>query len=130
MGMQQILLILLSVIIVGVAVAVGMQMFATQKASSEQQAVMADLQSFGVQVISYLNSPASLGGGSGTITDATDGAGIIKWIGWSATPNVNENASYALVTAAGTCTITATPGGSNIVIPQAAANLADCIVSI
>jgi len=63
MGTQQILLIVLSVIIVGIAVAVGISMFNTQSVAADQQAIAADLQSFGAQVLAYLKTPTSMGGG-------------------------------------------------------------------
>ena len=62
MGTQQILLIVLSVIIVGVAVSVGIQMFNTQKDSGAMQAIATDLQSFGAQLIAFENTPSSMGG--------------------------------------------------------------------
>jgi hypothetical protein len=63
MGTQQILLIVLSVIIVGVAVAVGISMFATQATNSNRQAIVSELQNYGAAAIQYYKTPSSLGGG-------------------------------------------------------------------
>jgi hypothetical protein len=62
MGTQQILLIVLSVIIVGVAIAVGITMFNNQAYNSNQQAVAGELQSYGAQCIQYWKTPVSQGG--------------------------------------------------------------------
>jgi hypothetical protein len=68
MGTQQILLIVLSVIIVGVAVAVGITMFATQATNSNRQALVGELQNFGAAAMQYYKTPASQGGGGGSAT--------------------------------------------------------------
>jgi hypothetical protein len=72
MGTQQILLIVLSVIIVGVAVAVGITMFATQATNSNRQALVGELQNFGAAAMQYYKTPASQGGGGG----ASPGFGV------------------------------------------------------
>nr|MBC8383659.1 hypothetical protein [Candidatus Cloacimonadota bacterium] len=46
MGTQQILLIVLSVIIVGIAVAVGITMFNAQSVNSNRNACIADMNNF------------------------------------------------------------------------------------
>ena len=123
MGMQQILLILLSVIIVGVAVAVGMQMFATQKASAELQGVAADLQTFATQVIAYLATPTSMGGGGAAIA-VGDEAVIYTWIGLGANPYTNDNSTYTALCAANQITITAgNSEASQVVILSSATTL-------
>jgi hypothetical protein len=66
MGTQQILLIVLSVIIVGVAVAVGITMFATQATNSNRQALVGELQHFGAVAMQYYKTPVGQGGGGGT----------------------------------------------------------------
>ncbi len=62
MGTQQILLIVLSVIIVGVAIAVGITMFSNQAYNGNQQAVASELQNYGSQAIQYYKTPKSQGG--------------------------------------------------------------------
>src|SRR6056297_1061764 len=62
MGQQQLLLIVLSVIIVGIAVVVGINMFSSQSYASNEDAVTNDLLHFGsVLQQSYLK-PEALGG--------------------------------------------------------------------
>lgn len=81
MGTQQILLIVLSVIIVGAAIAVGIQMFNNQAYSANKSAIAADAQSFATQIVQYYKTPESQGG-AGRPTDAMPIADIGKYIGW------------------------------------------------
>ena len=60
MGTQQILLIVLSVIIVGVAIAVGIQMFNSQSYSSNKTAIAADAQSFATLVVQAVDKAPNL----------------------------------------------------------------------
>jgi hypothetical protein len=86
MGTQQILLIVLSVIIVGVAIAVGITMFRNQAYNSNQTAITGELQSYASQVVQWLKTPASQGGGGG-ITFATIAVADIKtFIGFTDDP--------------------------------------------
>ncbi|MCK4957487.1 MAG: hypothetical protein KAS49_07605 [Candidatus Cloacimonetes bacterium] len=95
MGTQQILLIVLSVIIVGVAVSVGIQMFNTQKDSGAMQAIATDLQSFGAQLIAFENTPSSMGGAKGAAATTAAAAGL--WLGWGDDAAItNNNATYTV----------------------------------
>ena len=96
MGTQQILMIVLSVIIVGIAVSVGIQMFQTQQRSAELQACGADLQNYGAQLLGYFSATESQGGcgrdwGNGVATSA----GL--WLGWGSSASItNANATYTI----------------------------------
>ncbi len=83
MGTQQILLIVLSVIIVGIAVAVGISMFNSQAVNANRQAIVSDMNNFGAQAMAYYRSPASHGGGAGTWT--LDDVG--QWLGYNYDPD-------------------------------------------
>ncbi len=63
MGQQQILLIVLSVILVGIAIAVGITMFQSQARQSNIDAILADLNNLGSMAYQYRIRPASMGGG-------------------------------------------------------------------
>ncbi|MDI3503848.1 MAG: hypothetical protein PWP64_784 [Candidatus Cloacimonadota bacterium] len=97
MGTQQILLIVLSVIIVGAAIAVGIQMFNNQAYSANKTAIAADAQSYASQVVQYYKTPTSQGGLSGDLTGviADDIGSFIGWGG--ATLTDNENGDYKVV---------------------------------
>ena len=64
MGQQQLLLIVLSVIIVGIAVAVGVNMFQSSAVDSNRQAVISDLVNYASKAQRYYRTPSQLGGGS------------------------------------------------------------------
>jgi len=63
MGTQQILMIILSVIIVGTAIAVGIQMFDTQHENNVRQSLAAELMQQMSQVLAWYRIPNEQGGG-------------------------------------------------------------------
>jgi len=65
MGTQQILLLILSVIIVGVAVSVTIYAFGQQAISANRNAMIADMNYLAAISIAYYKTPANLGGGDG-----------------------------------------------------------------
>ena len=81
MGTQQILLIVLSVIIVGAAIAVGITMFNNQAYSANKSAVAAEAQSYATQVVQYYKTPESQGGAGRDIDNMT-ASKIAAYIGW------------------------------------------------
>ena len=68
MGQQQLWLIVLGVIIVGIAVVVGINVFTASAASSNRDAVIADLTTIGSMAQGYYRKPTALGGGNNTFT--------------------------------------------------------------
>jgi hypothetical protein len=90
MGQQQLLLIVLGVVIVGIAIAVGMSMFTGQSASSNRDAIISDLNHLGASAHRYWVSPSCLGGGNRS------------YIGYSipTTLQSNANGSYAVISTA------------------------------
>ncbi len=95
MGTQQILLIVLSVIIVGVAIAVGITMFGNQAYNSNQQAISGELQNYASQVIQYFKTPTSQGGAGQTL-DAVDVSILSTFIGFTDQPNalITDNGEF------------------------------------
>ncbi len=71
MGQQQLLLIALAVLIVGIAVLVGINRFSTGSSSSNRDAVVLDLVNLGSMAQSYYRKAASLGGGGNSFTGWT-----------------------------------------------------------
>ena len=63
MGQQQLLLIILSVIIVGIAIAVGINMFQTNAVDSNRQALISDVTNLGAKAHRYFRTPTTLAGG-------------------------------------------------------------------
>jgi len=63
MGTQQILMIILSVVIVGTAIAIGIQMFDTQLENNTRQTLAAELMTYASEAQSWYRLPFILGGG-------------------------------------------------------------------
>ena len=64
MGTQQILMIVLSVIVVGAAIAVGIAMFDTQSKNQERSAVLMEVNNIAIQAAAWYRTPAIMRGGS------------------------------------------------------------------
>lgn len=71
MGQQQLLLIILGVIVVGIAVAVGITMFADNAVSANKDAVTNDLVNLASRAQQFYRRPTALGGGQGSFTKLT-----------------------------------------------------------
>ena len=113
MGQQQLLLIILGVIIVGVAIAVGISMFSGQSIASNKDAIITDLATLGADAYQFKIRPATMGGGSGTYSGYT----IAATGAWG---SGNPNATYTVTTqTASQLVLTATSkqvsGGSVVV---------------
>ena len=92
MGQQQLLLIILGVIIVGIAIAVGLQLFQAGSVGANQDAIVNDIMNIAAHTDQYRIRPESMGGGGGAFTgytlpvrlqetgnaffDGTDGSGV------------------------------------------------------
>ena len=111
MGTQQVLLIVLSVVIVGIAISVGIFMFANQAETANRQALMIDLTSFGASSMAFWRMPVGMGGG-GSATFGADLAEVRARLGGSLGfahngTYTNENGIYTLDrTSASVITIT------------------------
>ena len=90
MGQQQLLLIILGVIIVGIAIAVGLSLFSAQSVQSNKDAIINDLNNIAAHAYQYRIRPASMAGGAGAYTGYTIPSKMAS----------NANATY-------TCTATA-----------------------
>lgn len=99
MGTQQILLIVLSVIIVGVAIAVGISMFNSQSYNSNKTAIASDAQSFATQAVQYYKTPESQGGAGGRGANMTQ-AKVSAFLSFDPTNfnTSNENGTYVVTT--------------------------------
>jgi hypothetical protein len=77
MGQQQLLLIVLGVIIVGIAVVVGINVFTASSSQANRDAVIADLTNLASMAQQYYRKPQALGGGGNTFTGT--GTGAVAW---------------------------------------------------
>jgi len=97
MGTQQILMIVLSVIIVGAAIAVGIQMFDTQANNQARNALVSDMMQFGVNAQAWYRQPVVMGGPGTAGLVAGNLPECIAFINrdWTGTgPFVNTTGSY------------------------------------
>ena len=120
MGQQQLLLIVLGVIVVGIAVVVGINLFNANAESSTQDSIVSQCTNVGAMAQQYFKKPKSMGGGGGTFagfestqipaqlltsTDAkiTIAAGTASSIVITGTPLTTSGYNWTV-----TCTVTPT----------------------
>ncbi len=101
MGQQQLLLLVLGAIIVGVAIVVGVNMFSTSAVNANRDAVVQDCMTLATRAQQWYRTPAILGGGGRSFTGIS--LSSIRF------PNENENGTFTIDGSAGTtCTISGT----------------------
>lgn len=71
MGQQQLLLIVLGVIIVGIAVVVGINLFNANAETSTQDSIVSQGTNLGAMAQQYFKKPIAMGGGGNDFTDFT-----------------------------------------------------------
>lgn len=74
MGQQQLLLIVLGVIIVGIAIVVGINLFNANAESSTQDSIVAQGTNIGALAQQYYKKPIALGGGGNSFTPSDPNA--------------------------------------------------------
>lgn len=104
MGQQQLLLIILGVIIVGIAIAVGLSLFSAQSIQSNRDAIINDLNNLAAQAYQHRIRPSSMGGGNGKYDASGGGTAFVIPSKMSS----NENATFVPTVAADAVTIVAT----------------------
>ena len=97
MGQQQLLLIIVGIIIVGIAITTGIYLFSANTVSSNKDAILNDLNNIGQYAYRYKLRPEPLGGGGRTYTGFVL-PGLLA---------SNENATYSSVATATKVTLTA-----------------------
>mgnify|MGYP003423170059 FL=1 len=107
MGQQQLLLIVLGVIIVGIAVVVGINLFNANARESTKDTMVSEATNIGAMAQQYFKKPVALGGGGNT------------FVGFTSTlvpTNIltTSTATYVLSGQSTTnCTITGTPSSAS-----------------
>lgn len=98
MGQQQLLLIVLGVIIVGIAVVVGINVFTASSAQANRDAVISDCTNLASMAQQFYRKPTALGGGGNTFT------------GWTvpASLDTTGNGTYSATVAAQQVTLVGT----------------------
>ena len=105
MGQQQLLLIVLGVIIVGIAVVVGINVFTASSVQANIDGLTADAVNLGSMAQQFYRKPTALGGG-GNAFDKSNGAAAA----WAIPPALDTtgNGTYAVTVNAQDVTITGT----------------------
>lgn len=98
MGQQQLLLIVLGVIVVGIAIIVGINLFGANALSSNRDGVVADLNNLAAMAQQYWRKPGAMGGGDRS------------FVGWTIPTHTDTtpNGTYAATVAAQSITIVGT----------------------
>lgn len=110
MGQQQLLLIVLGVIVVGIAVVVGINLFNANATSANRDGVISDLNNLGAMAQQYYKKPVSMGGGGNTFTSWTIPSGLDSTANGTYSPTV----SAQQVVIVGTGTETGNNGTSGV----------------
>lgn len=98
MGQQQLLLIILGVILVGLAITVGISIFNANLPTSNRDSIIADLNNMGAHARKYYMETVNLGGGSQSFTGWVIPTGL----------DSNDNGTYSATTADQQVTIVGT----------------------
>ncbi|MCK4654942.1 MAG: hypothetical protein KAU01_10915 [Candidatus Cloacimonetes bacterium] len=100
MGTQQVLLIVITVIIVGIAIAVGMTMFNQNAIKSNRHACIADANNFATIALAWWRTPVSQGGGGQVNLNTAVIDDLGSYIGYNYNSSSNtlytSNGSYVL----------------------------------
>ena len=123
MGQQQLLLIVLGVIIVGIAVVVGINLFNANATNANRDGVISDLNNLGAMAQQFYKKPVSMGGGGNTFT------------GWVIPTGLDStaNGTYGTSVAAQTVTITGygtEVGNDGSAVVQATATVNPTTISV
>lgn len=126
MGNQQILLIILGMIIVGVAVAVAIILVNENAVTANRDAIAADLLNLSVKAQQYYNTPSSMAGGGHTYIGLTaDAAGMLRLV--SPEFSNNGNGVYTIRTA-GTASQVVIEGLGNMELSDGTFPTISCVI--
>jgi hypothetical protein len=103
-GQQQILLIVLAIIIVGVAIAISIQLFRSNAIEAKRDLLIEETTYLGTMALQYYKKPVELGGGGRDFT------------GWKIPPQMNQtvNGNFMIASVASD-EVTITGTGSEVV---------------
>ncbi len=102
MGQQQLLLIVLGVIVVGIAVVVGINLFNANATSANRDGIISDLNNIGAMAQQFYKKPSSMGGGGNAFTGNGNTWAIPTGL------DTTANGTYAATVGASTVTIIGT----------------------
>jgi len=104
LGQQQLLLIVMAIIIVGIAIAVSIQLFRSNAIEQKRDILIEETTSLGLMALQYFKKPAELGGGSHS------------FIGWTIPSQMTQSANNNFMKSSATADeLVITGTGSEIV---------------
>ncbi|MBK7105419.1 MAG: hypothetical protein IPH62_09055 [Ignavibacteriae bacterium] len=106
MGQQQLLLIVLGVIIVGIAVVVGINVFTASSKNANRDAVIADLTTLAAMAQQYYRKPTAMGGGGNSFVGWDVPSSLVQTANMSEDVTIDAQTQDAL-----TLTATSTEAG-------------------
>jgi Tfp pilus assembly protein PilE len=101
MGQQQLLLIVLGVIIVGIAVVVGINVFTASASVANRDAIIADLTNIASMAQGFYRKPVALAGGGNTFTGWTVPASLSPTANMSVAVTATVDAQSVTLVATG-----------------------------
>ena len=126
MGNQQILLIILGMIIVGVAITVAIILVNENAVTANRDAIAADLLNLSVKAQQYYNTPSSMAGGGHSYLGLTaDAAGMLRLV--STAFSTNGNGVYTIRTA-GHASQVVLQGEGNVELSDGSYPMLSCVV--
>jgi len=99
MGQQQLLLIVLGVIVVGIAVVVGINLFNASAEEANKDGIVSDCTNLGAMAQQFYKKPLSMGGGANAFTNWTIPTGL----------QATANGTYSAAVTATSVVITGSP---------------------
>ena len=104
MGQQQLLMIVLAIIIVGIAIAISIQLFRSNAIESKRDILMGECSNLATIAISYFKKPSQLGGGGKTFNGWKVPTQLVNTVNGSYLAAVNSN--QVVITGTGTEVVT------------------------
>jgi hypothetical protein len=110
MGQQQLLLIVLGVIIVGIAIVVGINLFNANAETSTQDSIVSQGTNLGAMAQQYYKKPIALGGGGNSFTNGPNNTDFEDYFNsLPANLRTSTDASWGIAVSDSQVVFTATP---------------------
>jgi len=107
LGQQQLLLIVMAIIIVGIAIAVSIQLFRSNAIDSKRDLLIEETTSLGLMALQYFKKPAEIGGGSQSFIGWTIPSQMVTTANGNFTTSMVA-ADQVIITGTGTEVVTGT----------------------
>jgi|SRR3972149_392387 len=101
MGQQQLLLIVLGIIVVGVSILIGSALFNANFESANRDEIISDMNSLGTMAQAYFKKTANLGGGNGSFVGWEMPAYFKKFDAGKIKIQIQKNKDRIVITATG-----------------------------